>query len=53
MSHKTVVKVAIVMLVVFGVITIVYPQIFSPEPQLPPGSIEVPAAVPAVPADQK
>ena len=33
MSHKTIVKVAILMLIVFGAITIFYPTIFNPDAQ--------------------
>lgn len=51
MSHKTVVKVAIVMAIVFAFIVIVYPTIFGPsdvEPIEPMPDAAVPAA-PAVP----
>lgn len=32
MKHKTAVKIAILMVVVFGLIVIAYPRIFSPKP---------------------
>lgn len=35
MSHKTLVRVAIVMVIVFGLIVIVYPQLFNPENNRP------------------
>jgi uncharacterized membrane protein YadS len=35
MSQKTLVKIAIVMVVVFGVITLTYPMIFTPDPVVP------------------
>lgn len=35
MSHKTLVRIALVMVVVFGVITIAYPMIFKPDPVVP------------------
>lgn len=41
MKHKTLVRVALVMIVVFGVITVVYPMIFSPKPAVQ----VVPAAI--------
>jgi len=44
MSHKTLVRIAIVMVIVFGLITALYPRIFSPHSPTP---IE---AVPAAPA---
>ena len=40
MSHKTMVKVAVVMIVVFGLIVIVYPTLFGPNKS----PIEQPAA---------
>ncbi len=40
MSHKTLVKVAVVMIIVFGLIVVVYPTLFSPNRS----PIEQPAA---------
>ena len=37
MSHKTVVKIAILMIIVFGAITLLYPRIFAPDT---PGEVD-------------
>lgn len=42
MKHKTLARVAVIMVIVFLVTIVVYPMIFSPEP--------APTAVPPVPA---
>lgn len=46
MSHKTLVRVAIGMVVVFGFISIIYPRIFAPKPA---ATVEVAPAVGVAP----
>lgn len=45
MNHKTAVKIAIVMIVVFGLIVSIYPLIFSPQP---PGDTKIDPGAPPV-----
>lgn len=54
MKHKTAVKIAIIMVVVFGLITIAYPRIFAPKPSDAPASAApVEGPPPAPPAVAK
>ena len=46
MSHKTAVKVALLMVLVFGLIVVAYPRLFSPEKKAP---VELPPAAPVFP----
>ena len=45
MSHKTIVKVAILMLVVFGFTILLYPTLFNPDRKGAP-AVEAPPTVP-------
>jgi hypothetical protein len=45
MSHKTLARIAIAMIIVFGLICIAYPRMFNPDSRNP---VAVPAAAPAV-----
>lgn len=46
MKHKTIARIAVIMVIIFAVIIVVYPMIFSPEP---PAAAPV-EAVPTAPA---
>jgi hypothetical protein len=50
-SHKTMARIAVVMVIVFGLIIIVYPRIFSPS-AANPAAVPVAPAIPAPPAAQ-
>lgn len=43
MSHKTLARIAVVMLIVFGATILMYPTLFGPETKTPP--VEAPPAV--------
>lgn len=47
MKHKTLARIAIAMVVIFGLITIVYPRIFAPKSPTPVEA--TPAAQPQLP----
>lgn len=51
MSHKSIAQIAIVMVIVFGGIVLLYPMMFHPEPATPPkaGAVENPPPVPVGP----
>jgi hypothetical protein len=38
LKHKTAIKIAIFMIIVFGAITILYPRLYAPKPASAPGA---------------
>jgi hypothetical protein len=50
MSHKTLVRVAIVMVIVFGLIIIAYPRLYGPAPVTPAEAPPSPPVMPSGPA---